>query len=152
MNPTSLVLLKPDALERHLEEVLIQEFKDHGFLIVRQKRVVVDRTTILKHYAEVIQRVPIPDFQDRILTAFLGKPVLCLELASSKPSTIEDIRALVGPTDPAKASNDTLRGRYGQDTMERSSQEKRMLNNLIHASDSPESALHELALWFEKES
>lgn len=148
MPQKTLVLLKPDAIKRKLEPTLIHEFESHGFTIVRQQERIVDAQTILKHYEEVIARVPIVDFKDRILKAFVGKTIRCLELTSSSEHTIDDLRTLIGATDPAKADPNSLRGKYGMDTMEKSSAEKRMLENLIHASDSVESAQKELSLWF----
>lgn len=148
MPQKTLVLLKPDALKRNLVDTLIQEFESHGFIILRQKEVVVNQETILNHYEEVIARVPIPDFKDRIIKAFVGQTIRCLEVSSTSDHTIDDLRSFIGATDPAKADPKSLRGKYGVDTMEKSSLEKRMLENLIHASDSLESAQRELNLWF----
>lgn len=148
MSISSFVMFKPDALDRHLESVLLDEFIQHGFVVVRQKSCIVDEALILAHYQEVIERVPIADFKDRILKAFVNKTVQIFEMSSDSDQTVEKIRALIGPTDPTKANKDTLRGKYGQDSMLASTQEKRMLNNLIHASDSNENAQKELALWF----
>lgn len=145
---STFVMFKPDALERGLDGQLLDAFKSRGFQVLRSKQVVVDEALILKHYAEVIQRVPIPDFADRIRKAFVGQAVTILQLVNGKETVVADVRNLVGATDPAKADPATLRGRYGNDTMERSVNEKRMLNNLIHASDSDEAARKELDLWF----
>lgn len=148
MPQKTLVLLKPDAIKRNLVDTLIHEFESHRFMILRQEERIVDADTILKHYEEVIARVPIADFKDRILKAFVGKTIRCLELTSTSDHTIDDLRTFIGATDPAKADPKSLRGKYGIDTMEKSSNEKRMLENLIHASDSVENAQKELALWF----
>lgn len=148
MGQHSFIMLKPDAMERHLEQDILRMFAEIGITAVRFKSVIVDESLILQHYADVISRVPIPDFKDRILKAFVGKEVKFFEMASDKATTIEDIRTLLGPTDPAKADPSTIRGKYGVDTMDRSSQEKRMLMNLVHASDSLENAEAELKLWF----
>lgn len=152
MGQHSFIMLKPDAMERHLEEEILAHFKRAGITPIRQKTVVVDEALILKHYADVIARVPIPDFKDRILSAFVGKEVKCFEMVSPLETTIEDIRTLLGPTDPVKADKTTLRGKYGMDSMEKSSQEKRMLMNLVHASDSVESAQAEIKLWFHEKN
>ncbi|MEI7667708.1 MAG: nucleoside-diphosphate kinase, partial [Erysipelotrichaceae bacterium] len=67
---------------------------------------------------------------------------------SDHDDIVAQVRTIVGPTDPAKADPNTIRGRFGTDTMEKSKSEKRLLRNLIHASDSDENAQKELELWF----
>lgn len=144
----TFIMFKPDCFERKLETVLMNEILKHGFKIVQQKEVIVSQEIILKHYAEVIARVPIPDFKDRILKAFVNQKVWVMILTSNKTSTVDDFRELLGKTNPVEANPQSLRGKYGNDSYEKSGQEKRMLNNLIHASDSNENAEKEIALWF----
>lgn len=144
----TFIMFKPDCFERKLETVLMNEILKHGFKIVQQKEVIVSQEVILKHYAEVIARVPIPDFKDRILKAFVNQKVWVMILTSNKTSTVDDFRELLGKTNPVEANPQSLRGKYGNDSYEKSGQEKRMLNNLIHASDSNENAEKEIALWF----
>lgn len=142
------VMLKPDCLERHLSETLIQEILNHGFQIGRQKDVIVDEKRILAHYAEVIERLNSDSFKQSVINAFVSKTVIALEITGND-DVIQRFREFIGPTDPAKAPKESLRGKYGNDSMEQSKAEGRMLNNLIHASDSEESALKELQLWFD---
>jgi len=61
---------------------------------------------------------------------------------------VAKVRKLIGATDPAAADRDTIRGIYGIDTMTKARAEKRMLMNLIHASDSDDNAKQEIKLWF----
>ncbi|MEA4875381.1 nucleoside-diphosphate kinase [Anaerorhabdus sp.] len=145
----SYVMLKPDCFERNLVDTLIQEIKDNGFRIEAEKEVVVDEKRILKHYEEVIERLNSDSFKESVLKAFVGKKVLALEITNDTGDCVTKFRELIGPTDPAKADKNTLRGKYGNDSMEKSKAEGRMLNNLIHASDSEDSAKKELGLWFE---
>lgn len=145
---TTFIMIKPDAFERHLVATLIQEIKNAGFRIIDQKKYIVDETTILTHYEEVIKKVPNPHFKQYILDAFVGKEVLCLKLESDLSTTVKDFRVLLGKTNPVEADRNSLRGKYGNDSYEKSGQEQRMLNNLIHASDSDENAHKELKLWF----
>ena len=62
---------------------------------------------------------------------------------------IHEVRELIGATDPSKALPLSIRGRFGLDSIDQAVSEKRMVNNLIHASDSKESVERELKLWFE---
>lgn len=144
----SFVMLKPDCIERELCEELIEDIKSNHFQIKKMEKRVVDETTILKHYQEVIERLNSDDFRNSILKAFVGKEVVIMEITNESGDAISKFRELIGPTDPSKAGKETIRGKYGNDSMEKSKAEKRMLNNLIHASDSEKSAESELALWF----
>jgi nucleoside-diphosphate kinase len=148
MAKITFIMLKPDAIQRHLEEAILEMFKDNGIHVVKAKTVVVAEPLILTHYADVIQRVNIPDFPDRIRKEFVGKTVRVFEMTSDSNDLIHQVREMVGVTDPAKAGKDTIRGKYADDSMEEASNGKRMLRNLIHASDTEENARREIKLWF----
>ena len=148
MAKITFIMLKPDAIARHLEDEILAMFTDKGIHVVKAKTVVVAEPLILAHYAEVIQRVDIPDFPDRIRKEFVGKTVRVFEMTSDSDDLIHQVRELVGVTDPAKAGKDTIRGKYAMDSMEQSAKGKRMLHNLIHASDTEENARREIKLWF----
>jgi len=150
MDHTTFIMLKPDALEGHLENKILDEFREHGISVLKKKTVIVDEKLIMAHYAEVIDRLKdkIPDFPDRIRKEFVDKTVKVFELGYHHHDIVAKVRDIVGATDPAKADPASIRGKYATDTMEKSSQEGRMLRNLIHASDSDESARKELDLWF----
>lgn len=145
----TFVMLKPDALERHLEKNIIDAFILEGYEILRQKRMTATKDTILFHYEEVIKRLDLEYFTDAIIDAFDGKDVIVLELKHSKKDAIQSIRELIGATDPSKADKESIRGKFGKDSFELASKEKRMIQNLIHASDSVESYQKEVTLWFE---
>lgn len=148
MNRT-YVMLKPDCFKRGLVPTLIAEIKANGFIVENEKEVIVSEDLILKHYKEVIERLNSDSFTNSVIKAFVGKPVVALQLSNETGDCIEKFREFMGPTDPAKAEMNTLRGKYGNDSLAQSMAEGRMLNNLIHASDSEENAMKELALWFE---
>ncbi|MFV0478992.1 MAG: nucleoside-diphosphate kinase [Anaerorhabdus sp.] len=141
------VMLKPDCLARKLENQLIQEITDAGFVVVRQERKVVEQEVILNHYEAVIQKVNSESFKQSILDNFVDKEVIALEVAKDGDCVLA-IRDLIGATDPSKADKETLRGKYGEDSLEKAMEQGRMLNNLVHASDSVENAKKELKLWF----
>jgi nucleoside-diphosphate kinase len=147
MNQT-FILLKPDALKRNLVEPILDMFEAHGFSILEKKVVNVTQHKIIEHYKEVIERLDLPHFQGAILAHFEGQDVLIAKVSSSN-NTIEKVRQLIGATDPKKAELHTIRGKFGMDSFEQANAEKRMIENLIHASDSEKACLYETQLWFE---
>jgi nucleoside-diphosphate kinase len=114
------------------------------------KKVIATKSQILAHYQDVIDRLKLDYIQQAMLDEFDQKLVWIIVATHPKGNPIETVRNLIGPTDPAKAEDFTIRGQYGRDTMELSMKEHRMLKNLIHASDSPESVEREILLWFGK--
>ncbi|PKK97978.1 MAG: nucleoside-diphosphate kinase [Tenericutes bacterium HGW-Tenericutes-2] len=149
MKQSTFIMFKPDTIERHLENELIQFFLDHEYHIERSMEVIVDEKLILSHYEEVIKAVNKDYFKDGVLRAFLGKKVLAFEISKDSNDVIHEVRELIGATDPSKALPLSIRGRFGLDSIDQAVSEKRMVNNLIHASDSKESVERELKLWFE---
>jgi nucleoside-diphosphate kinase len=145
----TFVMLKPDTIERHLEKDIIDIFLQQGYEILKQKRMTATKEIILKHYEDVIKRLDLEYFTAAIIDSFDGKDVIVLELKHPQKDCIQAIRNLIGATDPSKADQTSIRGKYGNDSFEAASKEKRMINNLIHASDSIESYEKEVILWFE---
>ena len=148
MKRSTFIMLKPDAIERKLEDQIIQIFLHEGYHIVRKKEVIVSEKLILKHYEEVIDKVNQAYFKDAILKTFVGKKVIALEITKDSSHLVEEVRQLVGVTDPIKADDLSIRGRFRDDSLEVAMKEKRTLRNLIHASDSIENAQIEMTLWF----
>jgi nucleoside-diphosphate kinase len=146
MEYSTFVMLKPDAISRDLQDDIKNFLKRNGLKIKRSKKVKVDKELILKHYEEVIARIG-EDFKNQVVTEFLNKEVEILELTGDA-QVVAKVRKLIGATDPAAADRDTIRGIYGIDTMTKARAEKRMLMNLIHASDSDDNAKQEIKLWF----
>ena len=81
MKQSTFIMFKPDTIERHLENELIQFFLDHEYHIERSMEVIVDEKLILSHYEEVIKAVNKDYFKDGVLRAFLGKKVLAFEIS-----------------------------------------------------------------------
>lgn len=148
MLSSTFIMLKPDAIERKLEDQIIGIFLHENYHIVRKKEVIVSEKLILKHYEEVIQKVNQAYFKEAILKTFVGQKVIALEITKDSDHLVEDVRALVGLTDPAKADEMSIRGKFKDDSLEVAMKEKRTLRNLIHASDSIENAQLEMKLWF----
>jgi len=151
MKSYCLIIMKPDALDRGLVEDILQRFKNKGFSIEILGYKQVDENLIFKHYYHVIEKMG-KDFKKMAVKSFVGKGMIPIILSQDGEEAIANARALIGPTDPSIALARTIRGDYGLDSMEMATHEKRCCDNLIHGSDSPESYLEELALWFNPET
>jgi nucleoside-diphosphate kinase len=128
----TLVLIKPDAVQRLLIGRIIARFEDRGLKVVALKLVTVDRGLAERHYA-VHRGKP---FFEGLLEFITSSPLVALALEG--PKAISLVRSMVGATRPAEAAPGTIRGDLALETAQ----------NLIHASDGPETASSELALWF----
>lgn len=147
MNRT-FILIKPDAMARQLDQQILSFFTQRGLTIARQALVKVKKTTILRHYDEVITRIGKGPFRQYVINEFVGQTVLVAELQSPRENLIELVRTWVGATDPVLAHKESIRGVYGEDSLLQARNEERMLRNLIHASDSKEAVDQEITLWF----
>jgi nucleoside-diphosphate kinase len=128
----TLVLIKPDAVQRQLTGRILARFEERGLRIVGLKLVQVDRALAERHY-EVHRGKP---FFEGLLAFITSSPLVALALEG--PNAIALVRAMVGATRPHEAAPGTIRGDLAVETAQ----------NLVHASDGPETAAAELALWF----
>ena len=131
----SLVLLKPDCVQRGLMGKIISRFEEKGFAIIAMKMIQVTPELSKKHYAEHVEKPFYPSLETFITSA----PVVAIALEGLE--VISVIRDMLGATSGLKASPGTIRGDY--------SSSRQM--NLVHASDSEESATRELDLYFNKD-
>lgn len=144
----TLIILKPDALQRGLQDELLSFFLRKGIRIAKSKKVTVKKKIILRHYEEVIERIGKGPFRDYVVNEFVNQEVFIAILEQDSEGLVLRVRALIGATDPALAAPDSLRGMYGKDSLAQAREEQRMLRNLIHASDSFDSFVREVSLWF----
>jgi nucleoside-diphosphate kinase len=128
----TLVLVKPDGVQRLLVGRIVGRFEDRGLKIVGLKLVRVDRSLAERHYA-VHRGKP---FFEGLLAFITSGPLVAMVLEG--PQAIAVVRSMVGATRPAEAAPGTIRGDLALETAQ----------NLIHASDGPETATAEVALWF----
>ncbi|WKY48907.1 nucleoside-diphosphate kinase [Eubacteriaceae bacterium ES3] len=149
MNSYALIIMKPDALDRELTELIVSRFVEKGFKIELVGYKKVNQKLILSHYSEVIEKLG-DWFKLLIINDFVGKGMIPIVLSKDNAKAIEDARNLTGATDPAKANAGTIRGDFGIDSMEQANIEKRSCFNLIHCSDSKESFESECKLWFDQ--
>jgi len=128
----TLVLVKPDGVQRLLVGRIVGRFEERGLKIVGLKLVQVDRSLAERHYA-VHRGKP---FFEGLLAFITSSPVVAMVLEG--PQAIAVVRSMVGATRPAEAAPGTIRGDLALETAQ----------NLIHASDGPETSATEVALWF----
>jgi nucleoside-diphosphate kinase len=132
MAERTLVLIKPDAMERRLAGQILARFEDRGLTVRAAKLVLVDQALASQHYAEHRDK---PFFGE--LVAFItSSPTLALVLEGE--SAIQVVRTTMGATNPVESAPGTIRGDLAL----------AMPDNLVHGSDSPASAEREIALWF----
>lgn len=141
----TLVLLKPDALERGLVGAILQRFEAAGMELVNIRRFEFDLEQLAPHYAELRAKHPLA--YQRNARDLPGKPGIAVILEG--PDAIAKVRRLVGPTEPATAPAGTIRGDYSSDSYAVADSEDRGLYNLVHAADSLEAAQREIQIWFQ---
>jgi nucleoside-diphosphate kinase len=129
---TSLILLKPDCVSKHLCGEVLKRFEGAGFRIRGMKMIQLDDAILKDHYSHIADKPFFPD----VAKFMKSEPVIALALAG--PNVIQAVRDLLGPTDSKKAAKGTIRGDYGVD----------MMVNVAHASDSPAAAEAEINRFF----
>jgi nucleoside-diphosphate kinase len=140
----TLVLFKPDALDRGLVGAILQRFELAGLRVMGIRGFKFERVDLALHYAEL--QTKHPRAYERNARDLPGKPGIALILEGS--DAVAKVRRLVGSTEPASAAAGTIRGDYSSDTIALADAEDRGLHNLVHAADSTEAAQREIEIWF----
>lgn len=146
----TLVLIKPDGVQRALVGRIISRFEDAGLKIVGMKMVWVDKDFAKKHYTEDITVRRGEKVRNQLLDFLQIGPVVafCLEGVNA----IENVRKMVGSTEPKSALPGTIRGDFAHVSYHYADTNKKVVKNLIHASSDAADAKREVELWFtEKE-
>jgi nucleoside-diphosphate kinase len=129
----TLVLCKPDAVERGLVGEIIDRLERKGLRVVAAELRAVDQATAEAHYAEHLDKPFFPE----LLSFITRSPVMAL-VVEGPEETFKVVRTLMGATNPKDAAPGTIRGDLAIE----------MTENLVHGSDSPESAAREIGIWF----
>ena len=129
----TLVLIKPDAIRRGLAGEIMRRFEARGLELREAKLLTVDRALAEEHYAEHAEK----PFYGELVDFITSGPTLALVLEGE--GAIATVRTTMGATNPADAGPGTIRGDLSLS----------MPDNLVHGSDSPESAAREIKLWFD---
>ena len=128
----TLVLIKPDAVQRGLAGVIISRLEKRGLKIVAMKMLHMDKALAHQHYAIHKDKA----FFNDLVTFITSSPIIAAVFEGEK--AVQVIRQTMGETDPAKASPGTIRGDFGLD----------IEHNIVHGSDSTENASTEISLFF----
>jgi nucleoside-diphosphate kinase len=132
----TLVLVKPDAVRRNLVGEVLRRVEAKGYRLVALQMLTADRETLERHYAEHEGK----PFYDPLLEFMSSGPLVAAVVDGER--VIEGFRSLAGATDPTTAAPGTIRGDLGRDWG------LKVQQNLVHGSDSPESAAREIGIWF----
>ena len=128
----TVILLKPDCVQKGLMGEVLKRFEAQGFRVAGCKMMQLDAAILKDHYAHLVE---LPFFPE-ILGFMQSSPIMALALEGE--GIIQKVRDFIGPTDSTKAEKGTVRGDLGEDKM----------RNVVHASDSIESAQAELSRFF----
>ena len=132
----TLVLVKPDGVRRNLVGEVIARIERKGYSIANIRLLHADRALLEKHYAEHVGK----PFYEPLLEFMLSGPIVALIAEGNR--VIEGFRSLAGATDPTVAAPGTIRGDLARD------QGTKVVQNIVHGSDSVESAEREISLFF----
>jgi len=133
----TLVLIKPDGVRRNLIGEVLARIERKGYKVTGLKMVVADRALLEEHYEEHVDK----PFFGALCDFMASGPTVAVRVEGNR--VIEGFRSLAGTTDPTTAAPGTIRGDLGRDWG------LPVQQNLVHGSDSPESAARELGIWFD---
>ena len=129
----TFIICKPDAVERGYVGQILDRFERKGLSLVAGELRKLDEAVLSQHYAEHVEKGFYPD-----LVAFMSRSPAFLAVLEGPDDTFAMVRAMMGPTNPADAPPGTIRGDFGTE----------MTENLVHGSDSNESAEREIGIFF----
>ena len=131
-NTRTLILIKPDAFERGLSGEILARFERKGLKPIALKQITADEAIAHQHYAEHTER----PFFGELVEFITGGPLVAMVLEGVE--AVKAARQLIGATNPVEAETGSIRGDFGTE----------VTFNLVHGSDSDESAARETAIWF----
>jgi len=132
----TLILVKPDGVARGLVGEVISRIETKGYAIDSLRMLQADRALLEKHYAEHIGK----PFYETLVEFMMSGPIVAIVASGNR--VIEGFRSLAGVTDPTVAAPGTIRGDLARD------QGTKVVQNIVHGSDSPESAAREIEIFF----
>jgi nucleoside-diphosphate kinase len=141
----TLVIFKPDSVQRAIVGKVLQRFEDAGYKIVGMKMKWMDRELGKKHYFDVAQRHGEAVLEGNLKNMTAG-PVIAMVLEGV--SAVEQVRKMTGSTEPKSALPGTIRGDFAQQSYALADKKGIALKNIVHSSGSLKDAEYEIALWF----
>lgn len=142
----TLVLIKPDGVERGLVGQILSRFELAGLKIIALKLVAPDVKMASAHYTEDIAKRNGQHVRDNMIQMLSTGPVVAIALEGVE--SIELVRKMVGPTQPSAAAPGTIRGDFAHANFAYSDAKNIGLKNVVHASSSVEDATSEIGIWF----
>jgi len=134
----TLILVKPDGVRRGLVGEVISRIETKGYAIDAVRMLQADRSLLEAHYAEHVGKA----FYEPLVEFMMSGPIVAIVASGNR--VIEGFRSLAGVTDPTLAAPGTIRGDLARD------QGTKVVQNIVHGSDSPESAAREIQIFFPK--
>jgi nucleoside-diphosphate kinase len=134
----TLILVKPDGVRRGLIGEIVSRIETKGYAIDAVRMLQADAALLEKHYAEHVGK----PFYEPLVEFMMSGPIVAIVASGNR--VIEGFRSLAGATDPTVAAPGTIRGDLARD------QGTKVMQNLVHGSDSPESAAREIQIFFPK--
>ena len=134
----TLILVKPDGVRRGLVGEIVSRIETKGYAIDAVRMLQADAALLEKHYAEHVGK----PFYEPLVEFMMSGPIVAIVASGNR--VIEGFRSLAGATDPTVAAPGTIRGDLARD------QGTKVMQNLVHGSDSPESAAREIQIFFPK--
>ena len=138
MTERTLVLIKPDGVIRGLIGEVISRIETKGYSVIALKMLQAERSILEQHYAEHVGKT----FYEPLVEFMLSGPIVALIAEGNR--VIEGFRSLAGATDPTVAAPGTIRGDLARD------QGTKVVQNIVHGSDSVESATREIEIFFKE--
>ncbi len=143
----TLVLLKPDAIQRGLVGEIISRFERTGLKIIGLKLILSDKDTALKHYSEDLAERRGQKVRDLMVDMITSGPVVAIAIEGVEAIAV--VRKMVGETEPKSAAPGTIRGDYAHLSFKYADDKESAVFNLIHASSDEKDAELEVNLWFQ---
>ena len=145
----TLIILKPDTLDRGIVGEIITRFERMGVKMVGMKLLISEKETAALHYTEDLAKRRGEHVRKMMIDMLVSGPIVALVLEGI--DVVEVVRKTVGATEPKAAAPGTIRGDYAHMSYGFADKKQIGIFNLIHASSSPEEALVEIAVWFKPE-
>lgn len=145
----SLVLLKPDAIQRGIIGEILTRFERVGARIVGLKMLVSDKDTAAQHYTEDLAIRRGEKVRAMMIDLITSGPIIAIALEGV--DMVEVVRKMIGSTEPKSAAPGTIRGDYAHVSFSYADAQGTGIFNLVHASGSPEEGETEVAVWFKPE-
>jgi nucleoside-diphosphate kinase len=145
----TLVLLKPDAVDRGILGAIISRFENVGAKLVGMKLLVSAEDTAKKHYTEDLAKRRGQHVRDLMIQMLTMGPIVAMVWEGI--DIIEGVRKMIGATEPKSAAPGTIRGDFAHISYRYADEKRIGVFNLVHASDSPENAKTEIEVWFKPE-